>query len=285
MKKIYLLALLCLPFALKAQDGVVFKIKYQPNHTYNMNMGLGMNMNVTVTGDPAILQKLKDEGINQPVMALLGLGVNGTMKTGTPGADNMMPITMDFKIDSLNVSANGKQAPIPPSATDKAIHINGHANADNISMFVIDSVNGKKAGDSSQNSMKQMMSMVQRQVQFPATAMKPGDTFTQNMPINVPMKGSKSNIKVDASITYKLNNIADGKAYFDVMPKFSMNMDIMKIAVNISGNGTGKMVYSIKDNFPLSRSGTFNATIKVTSAKLNVDGTAVITSSTMTVIN
>jgi len=284
MKKICLLALLCLPFVLKAQEGVVFKIKYQPNRTYNMNVGFGMKMNVTVTGDPGILQKLKDEGINQPVMALLGLGVDGTMKTGSPGADNMMPITMDFKIDSLNVSANGKPAPIPPSATEKAIHITGRASTDNTTML-IDSVNGKKASDSSQNSMKQMMSMVQRQIQFPTGAMKPGDTFTQNMPISIPMKGAKGDLKIDASVTYKLNNIADGKAYFDVMPKFSMNMDIMKIAVNLSGNGTGKMVYSIKDNFPLLRSGTFNATIKVTSAKLNVYGTAMINSSSTTVIN
>jgi hypothetical protein len=284
MKKFYLLALICLPFALKAQNGVVFKIKYQPNKSYKMNVGLGMKITANVTGDPEILQKLKDEGITQPVMALLGLGVDATIKTGAAGSDNMMPMTMDFKIDSLNVLAAGKQVPIPPSATDKAFHFAGRVSPDNTSM-TIDSVNGKKTNDSTQKSMKQMMSMVQRQIQFPTTPMKPGDTFTQNLPINVPVKGTGGNMQVNASITYKLNSISDGKAYFDVTPKFTMDFNMKKVAVNMSGTGTGKMVYSITDNFPVSREGTFNMTIKVTSTQINVDGTAVVNTSSKVDIN
>jgi hypothetical protein len=195
-----------------------------------------------------------------------------------------MPLTMDLKIDSLNVTANGKQAPIPPTISEKTVHIVGRASANNATMM-IDSVNGKKATDSAQNQMKQMMSMMQRQIQFPTTPMKPGDTFTQTLPFNIPVKGTGGNMQVNASITYKLIKISDGKAYFDMMPKFSMTFNMQKIAVNMDGTGTGKMIYSIKDNFPVSKSGTFNMTIKVTSAKVNVDGTAVLTSQSATVIN
>jgi hypothetical protein len=284
MKKIFLLALLCLPFALKAQQGVVFKIKYQPNHNYKMNVGFGMKMNVNVTGDPQILQKLKDENITQPVMALIGVGADINMKTGAQGPDNMIPLVMDVKLDSLNVSANGKQAPIPPSVSDKTMHFTGHINAEN-NVTVIDSVNGRKANDSTQRKDQQMMAMLQRQIQFPAGPLKPGDTFTQNMPVNIPVKKAGGNVKVDASITYKLINIADGKAYFDMTPKFNMEFKTEKITINLGGMGAGKMVYSIKDNFPISRQGTFNLTIKVNSDKVNVDGTAVVNSSSNTEIN
>lgn len=283
MKKILFVALLCLPALLKAQQGVVFKIKYQPNYNYKMAVNFNMKMNVTVTGDPDILQKLKDEGINSPVTALLGLGADGTIKTGAMGSDNSFPLTMDFKIDSLTASANGKEAPIPPMVTDKKLHVVAHVGQDNV--MVVDSADGKKASDSTQKSMQQMTNMLQRQIKFPETPMKPGDSFTQTMPINVPIKKGGGNIKVDASITYKLTSISDGKAYFDMTPAFSMNASVKKINIDMSGTGSGKMVYSIKDNFPISKEGTFNLKLKVTSDKVNVDGTAVVTSSSTTVIN
>jgi len=283
MKRILIVALLCLPALLKAQQGVVFKIKYMPNHTYKMAVLFNMKMNVTVTGDSTILQKLKAEGISQPVNAILGLGADGTIKTGVMGANNTFPLTMDFKIDSLTASANGKQAPIPPMVTEKKMHIVAHVGQDNV--MTVDSANGKKVSDSTQKSMQQMMQMLQRQIKFPEKPMKPGDSFTQTMPFNMPMKGGTGDIKVEASVTYKLNSISNGKAYFDMTPSFNMNFDIKKVSVNMSGTGTGKMVYSIKDNFPVSKDGSFNLKLKVTSEKVNVDGTAVITSTTTTVVN
>src|SRR6185503_15911901 len=119
---------------------------------------------------------------------------------------------------------------------------------------------------------------------FPEKPMKPGDSFTQTMPFNMPMKDGGGDIKVEASVTYKLTSISDGKAYFDMTPSFSMNVTVKKISVDMSGTGTGKMVYSIKDNFPVSKSGSFDLKLKVTSEKVNVDGTAVITSTTTTVV-
>ena len=78
-----------------------------------MAVNFNIKLNVTVTGDPDILQKLQAEGITQPVTAILGLGADGTIKTGAMGSDNTFPLTMDFKLDSLMASANGgKQAPI-----------------------------------------------------------------------------------------------------------------------------------------------------------------------------
>jgi hypothetical protein len=239
-----------MPALLKAQQGVVFKIKYIPNHNYQMAVNFNMKMNVTVNADTSIMNKLKAEGITQPVTAILALRADGTIRTGAMASDNTFPLTMDFKLDSLGVSANGK-----------------------------------KANDSTQKSIQHMMSMLQRQIKFPETPMKPGDSFTQTMPFNMPMKGGTGDIKVEVNVTYKLNSISNGKAYFDMTPSFSMSVRVKKINVEMSGTGTGKMVYSIKDNFPVSKDGIFNMKLKVTSDKVNVDGTAVTNSSSETVIN
>jgi hypothetical protein len=150
----------------------------------------------------------------------------------------------------------------------------------------IDSVGGKKADDSTRNRMKQMMSLFQKQVQFPNKALKPGDTFTQTVPFELPVgKKGEGNARVNYSTTYKVTNISGGKAYFDVTPTFSLDLSGQKARASISGTGTGKMVYSIKDSFPISHDGDFNMTIKVDADKVKVDGTAVITGTTSTTIN
>jgi hypothetical protein len=144
---------------------------------------------------------------------------------------------------------------------------------------------GKKLDDSTEKKMQQMMTMLQKQIKFPEKALKPGDTFTENAPIGaIPIKGG-SDVKAEAGVTYKLVSISDGKAYFDMIPHFSMSFGMKTLSVNITGEGSGKMVYSIKDNFPLSKDATINMKIKVTSDKLNVDATAVITSNYTATIN
>jgi hypothetical protein len=285
MKKIYFLALLCLPFALKAQQGVVFKIKYQPDRNYTMNVSMGMKMTANVTGDSAVINKLKSSGITSPVNVDFELGMGGTMKSGHAGADNSFPLVMDYKINNLTVSANGNQAPIPPSVSEKDIRMVAHVSHDGVIM--IDSANGKRTDDTTREKMKQMMGLFQKQIQFPDKPMKPGDSFTQSSPMTIPL-GTKvgGDIKINYSVTYKLNNIADGKAYFDILPTFSMDFSIQnKVSVNMSGTGTGKMVYSIKDNYPLSNQGTFNMKLKVNAGKVNVDGDAVITANSTSTIN
>ena len=49
MKKILYLPFLLLAFQLQAQQNVVFKIKYLPNHTYAGAISMGMVVNVNLS--------------------------------------------------------------------------------------------------------------------------------------------------------------------------------------------------------------------------------------------
>jgi len=284
MKKTYLLALLCLPFVqLKAQDGVVFKVKYLPNHDYQVGVKVGIKLNATVTGSQQVTDFLSAQGITQPVNVEVNVGMNGDSKTGSTGADGSFPLNMNYKITDFGLNVNGKPAPLPTTVAGKSFSLVGRITSD--TQIHLDSAMGKKLDDSTEKKMQQMMTMLQKQIKFPEKALKPGDTFTENTPIgNIPVKGG-SDVKAEAGVTYKLVSISDGKAYFDMIPHFSMSFTIKTLSVSITGEGSGKMVYSIKDNFPLSKDATFNMKIKVTSDKINVDATAVITSSYTATVN
>lgn len=284
MKKAYLLVFMCLSLAqLRAQQGMVFKIKYLPNHNYQSTISADVRFNVSVAGDQQIIDKLKAQGITQPVKADLSLALGGFLKTGAMGSDNSMPVNIDYKVNNISVTANGKQVPIPPKATEKDIKLSGHLAQD--WKLKLDSADGKAVADTAGQKMQQMMSMIQKQIQFPDRPLKPGDTFTQGLPMNIPIDKNGNDIKVNAGVTYKLVSISDGKAYFDLIPNFSMNFQLKDITVDMSGTGTGKMVYSIKDSFPLSKQGNLSMKIKVSSAKLNVDGTASVVSKYECTIN
>jgi hypothetical protein len=276
MKKLCLLTLMCLSLTqLKAQKATTFKIKYLPNRNYQTSVNVDMKINANLTGDQQLMDKLSSLGITSPALANLLLGLTGVTKTGSAGADKTFPLTMDYKINNISVSANGKDLPIPPKATEQDLKMVGHISSD--WKLVIDSAEGKKVDDTTEKKMQQMMDLFQKQIQFPDKPLKPGDTFTQGSPMSIPISQGK-NVQIDAAITYKLISISDGKAYFDIVPDFSLNFSMKDVSVNMSGTGTGKMVYSMKDSFPLSKTANINMKIKVTTPKVNVDGTAVVVS-------
>ena len=84
-----------------------------------------------------------------------------------------------------------------------------------------------------------MMSLLQKQIKFPDKPLKPGDSFTQAMPMNIPIS-KDNNLKMDGGVIYKLVSISDGKAYFDIVPNLSMMFTIKNTVVNLTGTGTGK---------------------------------------------
>ncbi|MFI5160347.1 MAG: hypothetical protein ACHQHN_03675 [Sphingobacteriales bacterium] len=284
MKKTCLLALLCLPFVqLKAQDGVVFKVKYLPNHDYQIGIKVGVKINATVSGSQQVTDFLSAQGITQPVNVVVNVGMSGDSKTGSKASDGSFPLNMNYKIGSFDLTVNGKPAPIPTPVEGKSFSLVGRVISD--TQIHLDSAMGKKLDDSTQKKTQQMMTMLQKQIKFPEKALKPGDSFTENIPMgNIPMKGG-SDVKAEGGVTYKLISISDGKAYFDMTPHFSMSFVIKTLSVNLTGEGAGKMVYSIKDNFPVSKEGTFSMKVKVTSDKVNVDATAEVTTSYTAAVN
>ncbi|HWZ15820.1 MAG TPA: hypothetical protein VNW95_11340 [Mucilaginibacter sp.] len=141
MKKFLYLALLFIGFNAEAQKGVVFKMKFLPDHDYNGTVNITINCNVNLSGDNDVLDKIKAQGITIPVVANVAMKVAGDIKTGARGSNNF-PVTMGYKIDQLAVNFNGKDIPVPIPATVSAMNIYGHVGADG--KLIADSLGGNK---------------------------------------------------------------------------------------------------------------------------------------------
>jgi hypothetical protein len=271
MKKIIILSLLLFAFTAEAQKSVTFKFKYLPNHNYDGTLTIGINCNVTLKGDTQIINKLKAKGVSQPVVLNVAVKLNSNTKTGPPDANGIFPLVMTYKMDTLNVNVGGKAIPIP-SKINSGINIYGHAGADG--KLKADSIGGGKMKDTSQQKMSQAMNSIQNMIKFPDHPLHIGDTFTQDMPFNIPVPGN--NMTTNAKVVYKLVSITNGNAYFDVTQSMNMTIPIKGESVTLTGAGTGKVVYDIKNSFPVDYKSTINLNFSGKIHTLDINGTAVM---------
>jgi hypothetical protein len=141
-------------------------------------------------------------------------------------------------------------------------------------IFKADSMKAKGLTDTAEKKISQMMNAIQNKVKFPDHPLHVGDTFTQEVPINIPMAESNGEITIKA--TYKLVSIADGNAYFDINQDANMQMNIKGASLTISGVGAGKMVFSMKNSFPSDYTTALNLKVDAKVNTLIVKGTMVI---------
>jgi hypothetical protein len=283
MKKIIYLLLLLTAFEARAQNGVVFKMKYMPGRKYTSALALGANVKITMTGNDSLINKLKSQGITMPVILNLGLNLTGDASTGKMSADNGFPLTFNYNVQDVKVNLNGNDID-PLKGKTLAIKIYAHSKPDGTIKADSSFFNDKK--DTSKASASSVLNSLQNQIKFPATALKVGDTFTQDGPLNLPMGDmGASTKKTLINTVYKLVSIADGKAYFDITQTADLEITVKGANVMLTGAGAGKLVYSMKDNFPLSLNSTIAIKLNVTIAGMVIDGNADVTVSNTRTIN
>jgi len=270
MKKLLYIALLFLTFTVRAQKGIVLKMKYTSNHTYAGVINLGVKGKVNLSGNDTVVSKLKAQGLTLPISIDMLMKMDGNTKTGEPSAAGTFPLTMLYKIDSLSMDINGNKVPIPTDKLGGGSAIYGHVGADG--KLKADSISGSKMTDTSEAHITQMMNTIQKNINFPDHPMKPGDSFTQDMPLNIPIAGNS--VAANSKATYKLLSIADGNANFDVSQSMDMTVTVKGVAVHLTGSGTGKMIYNIKYSFPTEFTTLLNMAVTGSIKTLQINATA-----------
>ncbi len=281
MKKLLYIPLLFLAFSVHAQNGIVLKMKYTPNHTYAGGINMDIKAKVNLSGNDTVVSKLTAQGLTLPITLDMVMKMDGNTKTGEPSAAGTFPLTMLYKIDSLSMDINGNKVPIPTDKIGGGSAIYGHVGADG--KLKADSISGSKMTDTSEAHITQMMNTIQKNINFPDHPMKPGDSFTQDMPLNIPIAGNS--VAANSKATYKLLSVDGDNAKFDVTQSMDMTITVKGVAVHLSGSGSGKMVYSIKNNFATEYTALFNMTVTGSIKSLQINATATMDMDYRYVIN
>lgn len=250
----------------KAQS-INFKLCYQPDHNYQLTGDMKMGVTTDLSSVPQIADQLKQKGITEPVNAVMNMQMNFNINTGDAAADKTFPYQMSFAMPSMSANVNGKDMPIPVPK-NSGMKMYGHvAQGGQLS---IDSLNGQKVSDSIAQKTLGMMNSMLKTVNFPNHPLKVGDSFTQQIPLNLPMFTGLSN---NVATTYTLVSVQGNKANFDIKQDMNMHMDIKgKVNITMTGTGTGKMTYDISNSFPITYTTDANMDIAVKADNMNVTG-------------
>lgn len=246
MKKLIII-LVCSLFSItyKSQEkSVILKQEFKPNSEYTMKMITSLNGEMEFMGDEEFKKAIKEKTGSDKMQMESEKDIQINIVTSAQ-INNETPFTWKYIINKSKTLMNGTEIPSKSLDVFKNLQILGkYINGNEI---LIEDFKGGNIDITLQNMLKDMLKQVNMNVNFPKTAMKIGDDFTQTTPLkmNIPSVGIM-NFKINTN--YKLINIENDLAFFDIIQTFSLDSEVKLFDMDASGDGNGKAIFDIKNN-------------------------------------
>lgn len=234
MKKTILLIIVLIKFSCfcQSQKEVDFKIHYQPNTQYDQTLEQISKTEIKYSGSKDFLENLKNKGVDNPTLSNIESEIKTIIKTGKQEGENF-PLTIEY---ANGINSDGKK--IIPDGT----LIYGHGSNNNLP--ILDSIVGPGLEDDFRKSFLKTMQSTFSQLSFPERRVKIGDSFSSEMPLSIPIAG----ITIEMTITtkYKLLNIQNGIAEFDIASVYKVKSNITGYTIKADGKSQGNLFYDVE---------------------------------------
>jgi hypothetical protein len=262
MKSAILTAILLFSGFLFAQQEVALTLSYNADAAYLQELAQASTITLKYSGPKDFIEAMEANGTQNPSVRISGYKLKSEIRTGKTDANSVIPLTI-----KINVVEGEMNLP-----DDMVIH--GHLKKGQ--MPVIDSIaSNDMEGDMKKNMLETMQSMFS-QLDFADQTVKVGGQFKRVTPISLPMPNG---VKLDMDITtiYKLKDITDGIANFDVIQDFKMKTDVSEFTTRASGSGRGTMQYDTVNKFNKTYEMTLSMDGKVFVEKMKIETNTVMT--------
>lgn len=241
-------------FGVQAQ--VILKMQHLPGHIYQSQNKTHIKEDIDYAGDTAVVNMTKKIGPPRGFEIWRETVVDNKIgKQTIKGLAFTMSLTTQSR--TKQKTSEGIERELPSGMAKKENLYGYYSRGEHIN---IDSISNVKMSESIKVIYMQRLNETQSEITFPVTALKIGDTFTENKHISTPGAGLLDDMR--AKTTYTLVAMQNEKAFFDTKTELSINTEGRQITMDMKGNGTGKMVYDMGINYPLSIQN--NITVKYT---------------------
>jgi len=247
MKNVFVLGFLICSLSATAQKKVTFRVAFHPNKIYKLTTTSSSSSTMDFSGDEEIINSIKQSGTILPMKIESINTMSSVTKTGNRIADGTIPATITFGKTMTTYTTNGREQiqenPISGMLIEGSYDQQGKLRVDTL---ISDRVN-----DELRQMFKSFLEKFQQAIQFPEKPMQIGDSFEQQVPMELPIFGAGS-VSMIITTNYKLKEITNGKAVFDILQKVSMNMNFgggdQKLAnTAASGEGSGESEFDLKE--------------------------------------
>jgi hypothetical protein len=224
-----------------AQKEILFQVKFKPNKTYITDMSNTMQMEMNFDVDSVKKKQMESNGMKFPMRMNMLQEMTLSTKTGAV-ADKRIPMTMTYDKVGIKMTMNGNEMKQP----DNLVGMKIKAFVTEEGKVSIDTIEGN-SDTAMKDALRKMVSQIFQSVEFPNKAMKIGDTFKQEVPMDMPVSGQ--NLKMLINVTYTLKEVKGSQAFFDYTQSISMNLKLEKGNTTATGSGNGKMTYDMPANY------------------------------------
>lgn len=278
MRKLVLVGVLILmSVSIWSQEGFQFEIKVKPNTTYTTQVESSTDGIIDIIADDTILEQMKASGMETPMTMQQQSNITMVSQTSTKNSDGNISATMTYEKVKSDIVVNGK-AMNQPSPLD-SMQIMGKFNSEN--KFEVDSIVGSSLNDQLRSTIAQTMETVQKQIDFPEEKIYVGDTFTNEIPMSIPMQGMNP-MEIVVNTVYTLKKVENNIAYFDLTQALTLDTEQEAMKMSATGSGTGSCEYSTKakwlvkyeSDLPMNLSLEMNAMM---SMKMKMDTQTILT--------
>jgi hypothetical protein len=229
-------------------------------------------------GNEEKIEKIKTSGIKLPMTVAGSSEISTTMTTGAMTADHRFPAKMTYGKVIASQIVNGIET--KEEKPTSGLIVKGFYTEEN--KLRIDTMISDRMDDNTKRFIKSTLENVQQQIKFPEKPMQVGDDFHQNLPMQIPVAGLKS-AKVVITTNYKLKDISNGKAKFDILQTVTLDTENEDANIFASGEGIGISEFDIASNTTTRYETDLTMTMKMTaddliiSAKINSKSKAIVT--------
>lgn len=219
-----------------AQKEMTFDVFHKPETRYHQTIDQTSEMNLRYMGSEEFLQKLKENGLQNPTVTNSTSKIETIAQTGKLSDKNNFPITIEF----IKLTNSDGKKPIPDGTFLYGNVTAGH-------MPKLDSIVSKDLDESFKKTLLELFESSFSKLSFPIKKMKVGDSFSNESPLSIPISGVT--VKMIITTTYTLTGISNSKGNLDVNIKYLMESNYSKFDITATGKGKGIMIYDIEKKF------------------------------------
>lgn len=271
MKKKLLLSLVVFAGVLFGQESVVLSFKFQPNKHYLLRTEIISESIVDFKADSLILKEIKKSGISIPIHSESTISMDQEIITSKPNSDGCLDVEMLIKGYKTKVAMNGQDMGnlIPDEMKD--IKVNAVYHPEN--KLEVKEVVGENVSIIMEKSIREMMAKTINKFNFPDTVMMVGDSFHQEVPLEIPI-ANMGVMKIKVISDYRLERIEEEKSYFNVVSSIKLDTNAEKFKSEAAGTGEGEFIYD--SNLKYIRS--YNMDMRM-NLKMNLGKVTIVTES------
>ena len=238
MKKLFLLAFLTAYGLCTAQSNkeASLKMRYKPQTEYTITQSSSLDMVLTYVASQDILDKLKNQGVENPTIKKQASENVIRITTGSLTRQNEYPVTLSF------ISSNN-------DALDELVQwgavVHGRGTLDGLPVF--DSISNTKLSKEIQDVFLGAMQSVISQIKYPEQNIKVGESASLDTPFNIPLGPVVINMNINNK--YTLKAIKGNIAEYDIDVVFTFTSSIEGYTMLGGGDGGGKMSFDTSTGY------------------------------------